>query len=36
MLNNRRFDSFEKDFDVSKWKLLESFDDARVYVREAE
>lgn len=36
VLNNRRFDSFEKDFDVSKWKLLKSFDDARVYVREAE
>lgn len=36
ILNNRRFDEFEKDFDTSQWKLLQSFEAARVYVREAE
>ena len=35
ILNNRRFDSFEKDFDTSEWKLLADYKAARVYVREA-
>ena len=35
ILNNRRYDSFEKDFDTSEWKLLADFEAARVYVREA-
>lgn len=35
ILNNRRFNSFEKDFDTSEWKLLADFEEARVYVREA-
>ena len=35
VLNNRRFDDFEKDFDTSEWELLESFKAARVYVRYA-
>lgn len=35
VLNDRRFDSFETDFDTTEWELLESFDNARVYVRPA-
>ena len=35
ILNNRRFDSFEKDFKVDEWKLLGEFKAAKVYVREA-
>ncbi len=34
ILNNRRFDSFEKDFKAEEWKLLGEFKAARVYVRE--
>ena len=35
ILNNRRFNVFERDFDTSEWKLLADFEAARVYVREA-
>ena len=35
ILNNRRFNIFERDFDTSEWKLLADFEAARVYVREA-
>ena len=35
ILNNRRFNSFETDFDTSEWKLLGEFKAAKVYVREA-
>ncbi|MCR5175220.1 MAG: glycosyltransferase family 39 protein [Anaerovibrio sp.] len=35
ILNNRRFDSFEKDFNTAEWELLESFKNARVYYRKA-
>ena len=35
ILNNRRFDVFEKDFNVDEWKLLGEFKAAKVYVREA-
>lgn len=36
ILNNRRFDAFEKDFDASEWKQIGDFKAARVYVREAQ
>ena len=36
ILNNRRFDAFEKDFDTSEWKQIGDFKAARVYVREAQ
>lgn len=36
ILNNRRFDAFEKDFDASEWKQIGNFKAARVYVREAQ
>ena len=35
ILNNRKFDVFEKDFNTSEWELLESFKNARVYYRKA-
>lgn len=35
ILNNRRFNLFDKDFDTSEWKLLQEFEAAKVYVREA-
>lgn len=36
ILNNRRYDDFEKDFNTEEWKLVEDFGKtARVYVREA-
>jgi len=35
ILNNRRFNVFERDFDTSEWKLLGEFKAAKVYVREA-
>ena len=36
ILNNRRFDAFEKDFNASEWKQIGDFKAARVYVREAQ
>ena len=36
ILNNRRFDAFEKDFDASEWKQIGDFKAARVYVREVQ
>lgn len=35
ILNNRKFDVFEKDFNVAEWELLEGFKNARVYYRKA-
>lgn len=33
VLNNRRFDSFERDFKAEEWTLLKEFKNAKVYVR---
>ena len=35
ILNNRKFDLFEKDFNTAEWELLDSFKSARVYYRKA-
>ncbi len=36
ILNNRRFDSFERDFNTAEWKQIGEFKAARVYVRKAQ
>lgn len=35
MLDQRRYDSFDKDFRAGEWKLLKELHNTRVYVREA-